>query len=972
MGGATQVAGQEVTPESLNDIKVAVKQNAKELTIPTSTGAKSVHVANEILQEHQSFGYQSQPDFEGALKKYLTEQFHHSPPLTDEIVIAMLNQSSHLFEDHQGNGYIGVNKQILDLNSTRLARNIFWMGLGHELAHESQGALEGKSLRDFEETQEKKDRRAFWQFQRSPTNEERQSLATIITPGTFKLISHFNSETQPVYQFATTPLLDPTTQVPINSEGLEKYFVAPGTTANRVSRFLRENDNSSYRELTLKDPENPEVQVVIRKVYLGPKSTHVSYAVDKANIYNLVNLFGLKRVEDFSAKAPGPSDVVITKNGVERMGLPTRKAVALSHKLNSAFGPLTTARQGQKSNPFMSNGQKIVGEAKMIAGVPVWTVTREDWETINSTPQKEMGASGLFYRLGIHSPRLIALVEDTVVALFTIWGLTYFDFTLSGDSLSALIFGIVDVSFTLGSLAFVGLFLLHFFTGVVQPGGKVFKVNFAEILIRRKAYYVLQLIYHKRLSARATRTASASLLMIPFFAVAFFLNAPSFVVLGFVLAAAMHNYRDGAIEREALAGSLFGGGMQNAGRRLSDTNLTSTQSVPQVQPVQLIREEKPDLTDLFQALSDLKELDFSPTLHEYAVIMQSPEHVDDFLNFLEQLSLETRPTKLGNFMLAPYLTPHSDSDIRKSVKLAKTDENFRRFLARWALIELMLVSEGRQDLSPPHPLLRLAYTIEHFIIELSGDQVDTSSRLKRAAQMAAILRAAGSSISDPSHKGNRDEDIKGDHLLLMSAWGIAGNPQSAGTPFYETYNEILRTAASTTIWNDIINPPSHQKNQKAIYFNIDTLLKQEGSVAGQKAAKSIAMILENQREAENIRLILVYTLRPGGLTNQDLLTRFNAIMFKEYGIQTRNISVDDLLSVNNASGLVVPTTRHLRLSTIQAHATQLKSSTIELWTHAPEKIEKETNVEIRIVDFNRLDKFIEERLKRILFFSIQA
>jgi hypothetical protein len=977
-GGATQVAGQEVTPASLNEVKDAVKQNANRFDIPSSKGNKVVYVANEILQEHQSFGYQSQPDFEGALKKHLTEQFNHSPPLTDEIVIAMLNQSSHLFEDHQGNGFIGVNKQILDLNSPRLARHIFWMGLGHELAHESQGALEGKPLRDFEETQEKKDRRAFWQFQRSPTNEERQSLATIITPGTFKLISHFNSETQPVYQFATTPLLDPNTQIPINTEGLEKYFVAPGTTANRVSGFLRENDNPSYRELTLKDPENPELQVVIRKVYLGPKSTHVSYAVDKANIYNLVNLFGLKRVEDFSAEAPGPGDVVITKNGVERMGLPTRKAVALSHKLNSAFGPLTTARQGQKSDPFMSNGQKIVGEAKMIAGVPVWTVTRADWETINSTPPKEMGASGLLSVFGIRSLGVVTLAEDTLIALSILWGMTYFDLAPVGDSLAVLVQGFVEVSFALGPLILMGLFLLHFLTGVIQPGGGISKITLSEILYAPKIFLILKIFHHARVSFRATGTASASpLLMLPFFSAAAVLNIPALIVIGFVLASTNHFFRDKEIERERLENEFLGGKPKTSAKPLAEMNLTSQQNVPMVQPVTIIKESQPELSEFATALKEIVpdtegplQFGFSHTERHYEVTPQPPTPAKPYLEFLEQLSGEISPTNLEFYANAIELLGMTKYSIRGIIKSAKEDEMFRRVLSRWALAELLLASQGDPKWYSSSPFQREAFQLEQFILLHSNGEVLPLSRLERAAQMAAILRAAGSSISDPYNRGDPEENQKRDQSLLMTAWGLAGNPNPTEIP--ETYNEILRTVATATLWTDIINRPTSDKTPKTVYFNIDAILDGRNEEAAEKAAQAVEIIAERQMEDKNIRLVLVTTLPPQGRTNRELISQYTMIMTQRYGGWLSVLSKPNLISLNDTARLIDPESGYLRLSTLLELSSQSGYPTIEFWTHEPQKVIKVPGKDIRIVDFVSIGNLIGRELQKIFFFLIQA
>ncbi|MBL8024481.1 MAG: hypothetical protein JNK54_09415 [Elusimicrobia bacterium] len=977
-GGPTLVAGQAVTPETLNEVKETVKRNARRMDVPSSQGLKTVYAAQEILDAYLSFGYASRKEFQTALEKYLTEQFNHSPPLTDEIVIAMLTHSSHLFEDHQGNGFIGVNNQILDLKSPRLAQNIFWMGLGHELAHESQGPRTGKPLREFEETQEKKDRLAFWKSHGAPTNEDRQSLATIIPPGSFKLISHFHSTTQPVYQFATNPLIDLKTQVPINREGLGKYFVASDTTANRVSRILRENDDSSYRELTLMDKENPGLRVVIRKVYLGPQSTQVSYAIDVADRDRLEMLFGLKRAEDFSAEAPGPGDVVITKNGVERMGLPTRKAVALSHKLNSAFGPLNTARQGQKSDPYMFNGKEIVGEAKMIAGVPVWTVTLEDWETINSKPQKEMGAAGLFTWFGIRSPRLIAHLEDIGVALATIAGMNYFEFAPAGDSLVALIEGMAEVTFGLGPLFFVGMMLLHFLTGIVKPDGKISEIEFLKVikfLSYEPIFAIWAIGHHWRISFLASRTASTGFVMLPFFGAAAVLNAPFLLLVGFLLGTWRHSIRNQKIEREwrilnaALPKSRPG--------QLKHLNLMSTQSVPMVQPVTIIKEGQPELSDFTTAINQIVptaegplQFGFSHTERHYEVTPEPPTTAKPYLEFIEQLSNEISPTNLEFYANSIELLGMTQYSIRGIIKSAKEDEMFRRVLSRWALAELLLASQGDPKWYSSSPFQREAFQLEQFILFNSSGEVLPLSRLERAAQMAAILRAAGSSISDPSNRGDSEENQKRDQSLLLTAWGLAGNLNP--TEIHETYNEILRTVATATLWTGIINPPTSDKTPKTVYFNIDAILDGKNKEAAEKAAQAVEIIAERQREDKNIRLVLVTTLPPNGQTNRDLISQYTLIMTQRYGGWLSVLSNPILISLNDAPNLIDPDSGYLRLLTLFELSSGSGYPTIEFWTHEPQKVIQVPEKKIRVVDFVSIGKVIEKELQKIFFFLIQA
>ncbi len=73
------------------------------------------------------------------------------------LVISMLSGSTHLFEDHQGNGFIGINEQLYQATkgdgNQQLRTNLLRLGLRHELAHEIEGEQRGSALRAFESRQ---------------------------------------------------------------------------------------------------------------------------------------------------------------------------------------------------------------------------------------------------------------------------------------------------------------------------------------------------------------------------------------------------------------------------------------------------------------------------------------------------------------------------------------------------------------------------------------------------------------------------------------------------------------------------------------------------------------------------------------------------------------------------------------------------------------------------------------------------
>ncbi|MFC1480439.1 50S ribosomal protein L11 methyltransferase [Candidatus Omnitrophota bacterium] len=68
------------------------------------------------------------------------------------LVISLLDKSSHMFEDHQRNGFIGINKYINEIGKPKIRKILLQVGLVHELSHEITG--QGDEL---EEAQLKRD-----------------------------------------------------------------------------------------------------------------------------------------------------------------------------------------------------------------------------------------------------------------------------------------------------------------------------------------------------------------------------------------------------------------------------------------------------------------------------------------------------------------------------------------------------------------------------------------------------------------------------------------------------------------------------------------------------------------------------------------------------------------------------------------------------------------------------------------------
>ena len=82
---------------------------------------------------------------ENARKRELTGQ-------KKEMVVSLLQNSQYLFEDHQGNGFVGINDQLFTSGqSDDLVNKLLNLGLRHELFHELAGRLSGKELFELEE-----------------------------------------------------------------------------------------------------------------------------------------------------------------------------------------------------------------------------------------------------------------------------------------------------------------------------------------------------------------------------------------------------------------------------------------------------------------------------------------------------------------------------------------------------------------------------------------------------------------------------------------------------------------------------------------------------------------------------------------------------------------------------------------------------------------------------------------------------
>lgn len=109
---------------------------------------KCIWIDRALLEKWSEFGFSSQNEFEGFLKGFFVQQFNNDKniPKQNEIFIALLSRSNHLFEDCKINGFIGVNEQLFNKKiSSPLRKKLLQLGLRHELRHENGiGNTEGE------------------------------------------------------------------------------------------------------------------------------------------------------------------------------------------------------------------------------------------------------------------------------------------------------------------------------------------------------------------------------------------------------------------------------------------------------------------------------------------------------------------------------------------------------------------------------------------------------------------------------------------------------------------------------------------------------------------------------------------------------------------------------------------------------------------------------------------------------------
>ncbi|MFA6636558.1 MAG: tetratricopeptide repeat protein [Candidatus Omnitrophota bacterium] len=127
--------GDVVDATKLSNIKSRIKDQSERERVQVSIDNRNVEVyVDENLMN--MVRNNTTKDFD--ISAFVRARIQEYPPMTDEIVIVLLDESGHLFEDCTANGFVGVNKELFEIGLSQTGlQKILERGLAHELNHEA-------------------------------------------------------------------------------------------------------------------------------------------------------------------------------------------------------------------------------------------------------------------------------------------------------------------------------------------------------------------------------------------------------------------------------------------------------------------------------------------------------------------------------------------------------------------------------------------------------------------------------------------------------------------------------------------------------------------------------------------------------------------------------------------------------------------------------------------------------------------
>lgn len=384
--------------------------------------------------------------------------------------------------------------------------------------------------------------------------------------------------------------------------------------------------------------------------------------------------------------------------------------------------------------------------------------------------------------------------------------------------------------------------------------------------------------------------------------------------------------------------------------------------------------------------------DFNDLKREYHVSAEKPKNAREFRRFLRN-SFKDLPSLDEQSVWWNMLSPEP-IQMGGAVDHARKDNNFRVALAHWAMAELLLASHGIMGVRSP--AVRRAASLEKRVIGEFASRAP-KDRLIRAVKALALLRAAGSSLSDPAEaKGigvNQERDIH----ILFSATGASG--LSLWESIETAYNEVLRQAGTSDVWRSLAENHSGLSSGEGsqalsspttVYFNVDALL--DNSPNRRHVVEALkGQLLARREGAEKNRLVLITSQKDllktmGVKTEQELLLKWGRDWRWSHGPAIDALKEVGLLYDGSPSlkqGLISSTqvvsregisttVRSFRLEALQAHSNAMGNSAFELWTDDPGRVDKGNVIGPIVVDLMKMGESIDRALKAVRFLAISA
>lgn len=384
--------------------------------------------------------------------------------------------------------------------------------------------------------------------------------------------------------------------------------------------------------------------------------------------------------------------------------------------------------------------------------------------------------------------------------------------------------------------------------------------------------------------------------------------------------------------------------------------------------------------------------DFNDVRRNYRVGSAPPRNAGEFRGFLKASFKALPPIDKEMFENFQSQLNPENAEIGQVLGLARTREDFRIALAHWAMAELVLVSPGFGAISPA---VWSAKTVENRGIGVMTART-AEARLVRASRAVALLRAAGSSLSNPARFDNDPFTHERDIQMLLSAWGLTDpskeaieNAASAPPAFVRAYNEVLGIAAQRDVWTKVaegrapppvpspLPVPTGTATGKIVYFNIDSLVNRNDNTL--KVADALKALLRASASAPPGRLTVVL------VTTQNDLESKIAAWSSEFGpemLQAAKLPLlhkgtpgigtlvtEAALETEGQPGLNIGS---IHLAALAKDAKNKGATDFELWTDSPDRVFKSKGDDDRIINVLTLAQTIQNVINTLRFLAINA